>query len=48
MMDLTLKSRCNDGAWESLANPPGSGPGERRFESGRSDSIEERSDLLPG
>src|SRR4051812_27007330 len=25
------------GAWESLANPPGSGPGERRFESGRPD-----------
>jgi hypothetical protein len=34
---LPLGTLQENGVWESLRNPPGLGPGDRRFESGHTD-----------
>jgi hypothetical protein len=39
---LPLGTSVRLGMWESLANPPASGAGERRFESGRPDCLRRR------
>lgn len=39
-LPLGTLSKRPIGVWESLRNPPGLGPGDRRFESGHPDFLE--------